>query len=240
MAGVAAAVRAIKTEIESACLRSGRRSEEVQVIAVTKYVPIELIRLAAAEGITDFGENYAADLAEKAPVVNARWHFIGTLQRGNVPRIATHADVVHSAVPGTAIEHLSRRAVKLEKDIPCLIQVDFTGRRNGAAPEDVTSWLETHADLPRIRFVGLMTMPPWSPTPEDARPYFARLRDLRDRLRNRWPDLQELSMGMSADFQVAVEEGATMLRIGTALFGERPQKRTPEGAGRGSRGAKET
>ena len=240
MDSVAASVERVRANIETACRRSGRNPDEVLLIGVTKFVPIEQVTLACAAGLTDFGENYAAELAEKAAAIDVTWHFVGTLQSGNVRNIATHADVVHSAVPGTALERLAARATRLGKSIPCLVQVDFTGRRNGVAPDDVASTLHSVAQLAGVRFVGLMTMPPWSANPEAARPYFVRLRDLRDDLHGAWPELTELSMGMSGDYQVAVEEGATMLRIGTALFGDRPRKRSPEGFGPGSRGAKET
>ncbi len=240
MDSIAASLQEVRTNIETACRRSGRKTDHVVLIGVTKLVPVERVALARDAGLTDFGENYAAELAEKAAVVKATWHFIGTFQRGAVRRIADHADVIHSAVPGRTLVRLAHRAAALERTIPCLIQVDFRGHRHGIPPDDLTPALENCDGLSGVRVVGLMTLPPWSPDPEAARPYFARLRELRDGLRRRWPDLSELSMGMSLDYQVAVEEGATMLRIGTALFGDRPQKRSPEGVGRGSRGAKET
>ncbi|HEX2088705.1 MAG TPA: YggS family pyridoxal phosphate-dependent enzyme [Actinomycetota bacterium] len=237
---IAAALHDVRANIEAACGRSGRNPDDVVLIGVTKLVPAERVALARAAGLTNFGENYAAELAEKAATVEATWHFIGALQSGTARVVATHASVIHSAVPGRALERVARRASDLPKTIPCLLQVDFTGRRNGVLPGAVAASLEAVEDLAGIRVIGLMTIPAWSPEPEAARPYFVRLRELRDRLHRRWPDLTELSMGMSLDYQVAVEEGATMLRIGTALFGDRPQKRSPEGAGRGSRGAKET
>ncbi len=234
---IAASVEEVRTNIEAASRRSGRDSRDVLLVAATKLVPVANIRAARELGITDFGENYAAELAEKSAQIDATWHFIGTLQSGTARTVATHADVVHSAVPGRALERAARRASDLGKTVPCLLQVDFTRRRNGVAPEAVASSIEAVGDLAGVRLCGLMTLPPWSPDPEDARPYFSRLRELRDRVRADWPGVTELSMGMSLDYQVAVEEGATMLRIGTALFGAR---RSPEGVGRGSRGAKET
>ncbi len=240
MESIAASLRGVRTNVEAACRRSGRNPDDVLLIGVTKLVPVEQVALARDAGLTDFGENYAGELAEKASAVDARWHFIGTFQRGSVRHIADHADVLHSGVPGRTLVRLARRVAAVERTLPCLIQVDFTGHRHGVPPEDLPSSLKSCDDLSGVRVVGLMTLPPWSPDPEAARPYFARLRELRDGLRPRWPGLSELSMGMSLDYQVAVEEGATMLRIGTALFGDRPQKRSPEGVGRGSRGAKET
>jgi uncharacterized pyridoxal phosphate-containing UPF0001 family protein len=133
--------------------------------------------------------------------------------------------VVHSAEPGRGLHRLARRAVDSGREIRCLVQVDFTGRRQGIGPETVESFIAEAQDEEGIRLVGLMTMPPWTGMAEGGRPFFARLRELRDRLRRRWAGLAELSMGMSADFDVAIEEGATMVRVGTALFGERAKGR---------------
>ena len=240
MSTIADAARTITANIENACRRSNRRPEDVTLVAVTKFVPVPVVQEAAAAGLHDFGENYAAELTEKASVIRARWHFVGTLQASNVARITDHADVIHSAVPGAVLERTARRASRVGKVIPCLIQVDFTGRRHGVGPEEVTAAVRAARSLEGIHVVGLMTLPPLEPDPESARPYFARLRELRDGLGSDWAELRELSMGMSADYQVAVEEGATMWRIGTALFGDRQRKRTPESAGRGSQGSKET
>ncbi len=240
MESIAASLQKVRTSIEAACKRSGRDPSDVLLVAVTKQVPVETVRVALDAGLTHFGENYTAELAEKATVVDATWHFIGTFRRGSAPRIAQHSDVIHSMVPGRTLVRVARRATDLGKTIPCLIQVDFTRHRHGVWPQDVALSVQSASELPSVRVVGLMTLPPWNPDPEAARPYFVQLRELRDGLQDRWPGLSELSMGMSLDYQVAVEEGATMLRIGTALFGDRPQKRSPEGVGRGSRGAKET
>ncbi len=237
MEPVAASLQEVRTNVEAACRRSERNPDDVLLIGVTKLVPVEQVALARDAGLTDFGENYAAELAEKAAAVDATWHFIGALQSGTARIVAANASVIHSAVPGRALERVARRALDHGRRIRCLLQVDFTGTRNGVRPEAVAMSLEAVAHLAGIQIRGLMTLPPWSPDPEAARPYFTRLRELRDGLRQRWPGLSELSMGMSLDYQVAVEEGATMLRIGTALFGAR---RSPEGVGRGSRGAKET
>ncbi len=234
---LAASVEAVQRNVAAARRRAGRDDADVLLVAATKLVPIETVRAAHELGITDFGENYAAELAEKSAGLGATWHFIGILQSGTARTVAAHADVIHSAVPGRALERAARRAFDLGKTVRCLVQVDFTGTRTGVAPEAAASSIEAVANLPGVRLCGLMTLPPWSPDPEDARPYFARLRELRDGLRGDWPGVTELSMGMSLDYQVAVEEGATMLRIGTALFGAR---RSPEGVGRGSQGAKET
>jgi pyridoxal phosphate enzyme (YggS family) len=216
------ALRTVRANIEAACRRVGRDPREVVLVAVTKTVPAEAVHRARLLGVEHFGENYAAELARKAPLVPATWHFLGKLQRGTAPRVAAHARVVHSGEPGSGLERVARRAAALGRGLRVLAQVDFTGRRQGVSPEEVGGFLRASAGLPAVQWVGLMTLPPWTGDPERARPYFARLRELRDRLRRRWPGLGELSMGMSGDYEVAVEEGATMVRIGTALFGERP------------------
>ncbi|HXF57635.1 MAG TPA: YggS family pyridoxal phosphate-dependent enzyme [Actinomycetota bacterium] len=227
--GVEQAVREVRASIEEACRRVGRRPEEVRLVAVTKGVPVLRVREALAAGVEDFGENYASELAAKAALVpEAVWHFIGRLQTGTAPRVADHARWVHSAEPERALERVARRVARAGGELRCLVQVDFTGRRQGVRPDDVEAAVEALAGLSAVRVVGLMTLPPWEGTAEGSRPYFRALRELRDRLRERWPELRELSMGMSGDYEVAVEEGATMVRIGTALFGPRP---APAGGG---------
>jgi len=157
--------------------------------------------------------------------VPATWHFVGKLQAGTASKVARHADFIHSAEPGHALDLLAGRTMRSGRIIPCLAQVDFTGRRQGVRPEDAEAFLQQAVSIEGIRMIGLMTLPPLTQEPEASRPIFARLRHLRDRLRIPHPELVELSMGMSGDYEVAVEEGATMVRIGTALFGPRPEKR---------------
>jgi pyridoxal phosphate enzyme (YggS family) len=213
---------AVLESITEACRPAGRDPGDVTLIGVTKTVPVERIAQARAEGLVHFGENRARDLAEKAPRIEATWHFIGKLQTGTANRVADHADVLHSAEPGSALDRLSRRLSKAGRTMPALVEVDFTGRRQGVAPEDVEAFVEEATGVEGIRLIGLMTIPPMTPAPEGARPYFTRLRELRDRVCRDWPEVRELSMGMSADYRIAVEEGATMVRVGTALFGQRP------------------
>jgi PLP dependent protein len=230
LAGLPTAIDAVRSGVESACLRSGRDPGEVLLVAVTKLVPLEVIAAARMEGILDFAENYANELAAKAPHVEATWHFIGKLQRGTVHRVADHADVVHSAEPGRTLDRLAARAASGARILRTLLQVDFSGRGQGVAPEDATDAVRACVSIEGLRLVGLMTLPPWTGDPEATRPYFARLRTLRDRIKQTHPEVVELSMGMSGDYEVAVEEGATMVRVGTALFGPRPERRMPGGA----------
>jgi pyridoxal phosphate enzyme (YggS family) len=219
---LAEALRAVRERIAGAARRAGRVPEAVTLVAVSKTVAVQRVAEAAAAGVRDFGENHAAELQRKAALVpGARWHFLGKLQRGTVRHVDAAA-VVHSGEPGGAVEALARRSAARDRVVDVLAQVDFTGRRQGTDPADLSAFVEHLHALGGIRPVGLMTIPPLAADPREARPYFVRLRDLRDGLTGDWPGLVELSMGMSADYEVAVEEGATMVRVGTALFGHRP------------------
>ncbi len=221
----------VRSRLAEACRRAGRDPGEVRLIAATKTVPAEVIAVAWEVGVQDFAENYASELAEKAGAVpGARWHFIGRLQRGTAAKVADHAAVIHSGEPGTGLEHVAGRAAANGRTIECLVQVDLTGtagaapgERQGVDPAGLEPFLRHTGKLDGIRLAGLMTLPPFDPDPEAARAYFARLRELRDGLRDRFPGLEELSMGMSVDYTVAAEEGATMVRVGTALFGPRTE-----------------
>jgi hypothetical protein len=157
-------------------------------------------------------------------VPGARCHFIGTLQSGTAHKVADLADVVQTLASARATERLSRRADERGRSIEVLLEVDLTGARGGLAPERVLEAADRVAGLPALRLTGLMTLPPFDPDPEAARPYFVRLRELAERVRRDHPDVRGLSMGMSLDYQVAAAEGATMVRIGTRLFGERPHR----------------
>ncbi len=212
----------VRAAIGQACERGGRDPQEVRLVAASKTVPPAAIRWAVEGGVTDFGENYVKELADKRGVApSARWHFLGTLQSHTAHRVAECADVVQTLAPSRAIARLSRRAAERGRRLSALIEVDFTGVRTGVRPEGVMAFAAEVAELEGLELAGLMTLPPMPETPEDARPHFLRLRELGDALRDRYPRAVELSMGMSTDYQVAVEEGATMVRIGTALFGER-------------------
>jgi pyridoxal phosphate enzyme (YggS family) len=221
-------IAAVRRRIDAACRRSGRAGDEVTLVAATKTVPVSLLLIAHELGLAHFGENRANDLATKSTALatvtpGITWHFFGRLQTGTARRVADHADVVHSGQPGDALMRLGQRTAAHGKVMRWLAQVDFTDRpdRGGVIPEDLDAFVEEAGRSPGLRLVGLMTLPPRTEEAEGARPFFARLRELRDGLRRRWPEIQELSMGMSLDLEMAVEEGATMVRVGTALFGER-------------------
>lgn len=218
----------VRTRIDRACRRVGRDPAGVTLVAASKSVPAATLLLAFDAGIRVFGENYVSELREKRPLVpDARWHFIGTLQAGSAHQVAALADVVQTLTGGHATERLARRAAEAGRTVDALIEVDFTRERTGVSPEDAPALADRLAELAGVRLVGLMTVPAIPELPEDARPSFVRLRDLRDRIRKHHPEVLELSMGMSLDYEVAVEEGATMVRVGTALFGPRvPPRRT--------------
>jgi pyridoxal phosphate enzyme (YggS family) len=209
----------VRSRIEAACLRSGRRTEEVRLVGATKGVPPEAVAAAVRAGLTDLGENYVQDLIAKRPVATgARWHFIGRLQRNKVRRVLEHADVVHALEPGPATDRLAALLAEGPPAVDCLVEVDFVGDRVGVDPAELEAFVGELVEERGVPVRGLMTVPP----PEtDPRPWFARLRRLADRLSRRHPDVRELSMGMSADLEAAVEEGATMVRVGTAIFGPR-------------------
>jgi PLP dependent protein len=210
-------VARVKDRVVGAARRSGRRADQVRVIGITKGVPGDVVAAAARAGLTEFGENYVQELVTKRPLApDAIWHFVGRLQRNKVHRVLGAAEVLHTLEPGTAADRLARLAE--ERPIDCLVEVDFTGGRVGVAPREAVAFAERMAGSPGIRVRGLMTV---APQDEDPRRAFAALRKLRDRLRERLDEAVELSMGMSADLEAAVEEGATMVRVGTAIFGPR-------------------
>ena len=212
----------VRDRVGAAAASVGRDPSEVTIVGVTKTVPEARIRIAVEAGLRDLGENYVQELRAKQPLLpTATWHFVGTLQGGSARHVARHADVVQTLAPGGAVERLSSRLAVLGRSIPCLIEVDLTGDRPGVRPEDLRSFATLVRSLPGVRLAGLMTLPPAAADPEAARPFFRRLRELRDDLRETHPEVLALSMGMSLDYEVAIEEGATMVRLGTVLFGER-------------------
>jgi pyridoxal phosphate enzyme (YggS family) len=212
----------IRSRIEAAARRSGRSPDEVLLVAAAKTIPVEPIRWVVEAGVRAVGENYVRELREKRDEVpGASWHFIGTLQSSTAGRVADSADVVETVAGERAARLLAGRAARGARTIDALIEVDFTQERTGVAPGDVVAFADHVASLDGLHLVGLMTLPPMPEDPEDSRPYFARLQELREEVRERHPDVLESSMGMSLDYEVAVEEGATMVRIGTALFGSR-------------------
>jgi hypothetical protein len=214
---------AVRAAIVAAATRAGRAPEDVRLLAVSKLQPIELVRELYAAGQRDFGENYAQDLRDRAAALadltELRWHAIGPLQTNKVKYVARVAVAFHALDRLEVARELSRR---VGRPIDVFLEVNVAGEqtKHGVAPEEVERLCAAVRDLPNLRVVGLMTMPPqpddpgWSP--EVNRPHFRRLRALAAEV-----GLRELSMGTTSDFEVAVEEGATWVRVGRSLFGER-------------------
>lgn len=206
----------------------GRNCDEIKLVAVTKTRPVEVLNLALKVGIKVFGENYAQELRDKAKVLQAtdiEWHFIGRIQTNKVKYIVPVAKLIHSVYRLEELEEIDKVAKKLNKTQHVLLEVNVSGEETkaGLQPEQVRDFLIQATKYPNVKIVGLMTMAPYI-EPEITRPYFKKLKALRDELRGDFPDIVELSMGMTNDYTVAVEEGSTIVRIGTALFGERKSK----------------
>lgn len=212
--------------IERAAHRVGRDPSDIQVVAVSKTVPAEVVMEALAAGITDLGENRAQELKQKAAVIGDRavWHFVGPLQTNKVRHVVGVARLIHSVDRLGLAEALARRARSLGIRQDVLIEVNIAGERtkHGLDPGATPAAAERIAGLQGVVVRGLMTMPPLARTAEESRPFFKEVAALRDELVERLPGVTELSMGMTADFEVAVEEGATIVRIGEAIFGPRP------------------
>jgi pyridoxal phosphate enzyme (YggS family) len=219
----------VRRRIEAACARAGRDPAEVTMVAVSKGQPPQVVRTAADLGLTLFGENKVQEARSKIPLCpgRLRWHMIGHLQ-SNKARDAVHFfEMVQSVDSLGLAEELDRLAGRAAKSLAVLLEVNIAGEASkfGYPPERLLADLPALNALKRLEIHGLMTMAPWSPEPERARPVFRRLRELRGQCEQTLgAPLAHLSMGMSGDFEVAIEEGATLVRIGTALFGERAPK----------------
>jgi hypothetical protein len=223
----AAALRArladVRARIARAAGRSGRDPASIRLIAVSKTFPAEYVRAAADAGQTDFGENKVQEALSKMDQtadLAVRWHLIGHLQSNKVKK-AGRFDVVHSIDSAALVQQLDKAAEAAGRRVDLLVQVDLAGE---AHEDELKAIFDAARSARSSRFVGLMILPPAVDDPEGARPHFRALRDVRERLLVRGVDaamLQELSMGMSHDFEVAVEEGATLVRVGTAIFGDR-------------------
>lgn len=218
--------RAVRERIEAACGRAGRDPAEVRVIGVTKTKPAAVVRAAARAGMADFGENYVQEYLEKRADVSqdVRWHFIGHLQRNKVKYLVPGVSVIHGVDSERLAVEIDRQAARTGERMPVLVQVNTSGEESkfGCDPSAAPALLERVAGLEYLDVQGFMTLAAFLDDPEALRPMFRLLRRLRDDLRDRTGlPLPHLSMGMTNDFEVAVEEGATLVRIGTALFGER-------------------
>ena len=228
---VAANLTAVRRRLDEAARAAGRDPQSLRLVAVSKTFPSEAVRAAAACGQLDFGENRVQEGLQKIRATadqQLRWHLIGHLQSNKAKRAVEGFDLIHSIDSVDLLKKVDDAAAALGKSPELLVQVDLAGEatKHGAPEETVPAIFDAAESLRAARLIGLMLLPPFAADPEQARPWFRRLREVRDRLAaSGVPSarLRELSMGMSHDFAVAVEEGATMVRIGTAIFGERPE-----------------
>ena len=213
---------AVKARVEAACERANRSASDVTIVAVSKTHPASAILEAAAAGATDFGENYAQELAlKRGECGDVRWHFIGRLQRNKAKLVAGQVALIHAVDTVDLAAELSKRAGGTLQ--PVLISVNVAGEATkGGVTSDISDVARAIAAVPGIRLDGLMTMPPPADDPEASRPAFTALAALRDQLaQDLGQALPILSMGMSGDFEVAIACGATHVRVGTAIFGSR-------------------
>jgi pyridoxal phosphate enzyme (YggS family) len=219
----------IRKRIADAAVRCGREPESVRLVAVSKTVSAERVRQAVAAGVDTLGENYIQEARGKIDALAAlpvAWHFIGHLQTNKAKYAVRLFELIHTVDTLKLATELDRQAAKAGKTQRVLVQVNVSGEapKSGASEVEAGRLVAEIAKLPHLSLEGLMTMPPFFDQPEKARPYFRDLRRLRDEIRQRdlpGVDLRELSMGMTGDFEVAIAEGATLVRIGTAIFGER-------------------
>lgn len=222
----------IQSEVAASAVKANRNPTDVTIIAVSKTQYAQVLIEAISIGITIFGENYAHEAIEKYKALseaglNPEWHFIGHLQSNKVKLIAPFITMIHSVDSLKLAREISKCAIENNRRIQILIQVNTSGEesKSGCEPSEVTSLVEEIAKLPSIELCGLMTIPSFTATDDQLRTEFTMLRQIRDKLNVKYPSMHHLSMGMSGDFTIAISEGATMVRIGTAIFGERVYKK---------------
>jgi hypothetical protein len=229
-AALRARLARVRDRIARAAGRAGRDPASIRLVAVSKTFPAEYVRAAVDEGQVDFGENRVQEAWQKmdaTPGLPIRWHLVGHLQSNKARRAGARFDVVHSADAADLVVRLDEAARASARQLDVLVQVDLAGEatKHGAREDELPAIFLAAERLTNAQVVGLMLLPPAVDDPMEARPYFRGLREVRDRLLARGvagPFLKDLSMGMSHDFEVAIEEGATVVRVGTAIFGPRP------------------
>jgi len=219
---LATRLQRVEDRLAAACLRAERDPGQVRLVAVGKTVPVEIIRAGIEAGLDIIGENYIQEAQGKIEALGRRvqWHFIGRLQTNKAKYAVRLFDLIHSVDSLKLAEELNKRASQIARRQPVLVQVNLSGEetKGGVSSEETADLVHRIMVLPHLEVRGLMTMPPFFDQPEKARPYFIALHRLKEKI---GPPLTELSMGMSGDFETAVEEGATLVRIGTAIFGAR-------------------
>ena len=223
--------KAVQQRIEAACARAGREPGSVTLVAVTKSQPPEVVCAAAALGLNLFGENKVQEAKAKIPLCpgRLRWHMVGHLQTNKCREAVGLFEMVQSVDSLRLAEELNQRADQAAKTMPVLLEVNAVGEASkfGCRPDQLLADLGRINALPSLEIHGLMTVPPWALDAEKVRPVFRQMRELKERCEQLLgAPLPHLSMGMTGDFEVAIEEGATMVRLGTALFGARPKAGT--------------
>ncbi len=235
VAEIRARYERVLESIESAARSAGRAADSVRLVTVTKTHPLETVRAAIEAGVRDLGENYAEEAAAKitaiGPMPGLRWHMIGHVQSRKADLVAAHFDMLHSLDSLKLAQRLNRFAGEAGRKLPVLFEVNVSGEESkfGYPAFDLPQWEALRAEveqvlaLPNLEIRGLMTMPPFADVPEQSRPFFRKMRALQEYLSRQFPpgSWDELSMGTSADFTVAVKEGATLVRVGTAILGAR-------------------
>jgi len=232
MSSVAENIRRVRDVIEDAAVKTGRNPSEVRLMAVTKTVEDDRILEAIEAGVDIIGENYVQEGKRKIEKLGKRgveWHLIGYLQSNKAKYAVRIFDMIHSVDRSSLAQEIDRRAGMAGSVAKVLVEVNLSGEatKGGVKKDEALALIREIAKLENLSVCGLMTMPPWFDAPEQARPYFAALRELRDRVVAEKIGnvlMEELSMGMTGDYRVAVEEGATIVRVGRGIFGERPSR----------------
>jgi PLP dependent protein len=229
MTSIADNLERVREEIARAAAKSGRTTDDVELVAITKTHPADKVREAIETGQTLFGESRVQEARVKIPELpsNLRWHFVGHLQKNKIRHALPLFEMIHSVDSLGLVQEMNRIAEEEGMHPRVLLEVNVAGEGSkfGFKPEKLREEMESFLALPRLSILGLMTIPPIAKEAEASRTYFVQLRELRDRLQTEFRvDLAQLSMGMTQDYAVAVEEGATLVRIGTAIFGERSKK----------------
>lgn len=228
-------LKTVEEHVQEACKRAGRSREEVTLIAVSKTKPVEMLQEIYGEGVRDFGENKVQELCDKMEQLpsDIRWHMIGHLQRNKVKYIVGKVALIHSVDTYRLAEEINIQAKKRGIIVPILVEVNIAGEKTkfGTTAEDAMLLVEEISKLENVRIKGLMTIAPFVENPEDNRLYFRKIKQLSVDITNKNIDnvsMEILSMGMTGDYEVAIEEGATMVRVGTGIFGARNYKKSNE------------
>src|SRR5438067_3797283 len=228
--GITENLERVRERIMQAAVKAGRSTSDIELVAITKTHPAEKVREALGTGQTLFGESRVQEARAKIPELpsNLRWHFVGHLQKNKIRHALPLFEMIHSVDSLALAQEMNRIAEEEGMRPRVLLEINVAGEGSkfGFAPDKLREQMEALLALPRLSVLGLMTIPPLGEEPEASRTYFVQLRELRDRLQTEFRvDLAQLSMGMTQDYAVAVEEGATLVRVGTAIFGERTRKK---------------